>query len=137
MNVKNAYTALWLDWIQNNIKNKKSEDDWKFEAWFYMSMMNATNYLSIALGLKWYFDISILVTNFHPLGITRIDTILNYSVQVAAPWFILSYFLFFYKERYKNLLVKNKVVASKMSGRYGILSIGLFFTVIILKAVLN
>jgi len=40
------------------------------------------------------------------IGFTPLDYILEFTMQIAAPFYILSYYLYFYKDRYKKLLTK-------------------------------
>ena len=130
------YNLIWVVWIKNNIKNSKG-NNWKFDAWFYLSLINSFNFLTIALILKWYFDISILYTDFNLTGFNKLDVFINYTSQVALPWFLLSYLCFFYKDRYKKLLGKYKVEKRAIVMSYVLVSMFLGLGVIVLKWIIG
>jgi len=129
--MKNIYDFVWIVLIKNAIFNSKKKPNWKFDIWFQMSLINSLNYLTLGLILKWFFNIHIIYTDFEPTGVDKLDTIINYSLQVAFPWFLLSYLRFFYKDRYKKYLDKYEAEKRVRAFTYVCISFLLLFGLMI------
>lgn len=121
------YYILFSDAINKILTVEKSKDMWKFYTLIYISFAMGFNLFMLSFILH---DLSILriETIELKLNITSIyfiDSFLSYGIVYLFPFLILNYFLIFYKDKYKEIIVKYKHYNGKVISWYYVIS---FFT---------
>lgn len=131
--MKNLYVDIWMTQIQLRKDNRdpKISDGWKKTVWFILSSFNTMNYVSIVFLLKYIFNVQYSLADY--IGIDRISSGLAGFFDYMLPFLLLSYFCFFYKDRYKKYIPKYKV-NRKLNNIYGLISLVLFFVTLIIMA---
>jgi len=128
------YYILFSDAINKILTVEKSKDLWKFYTLIYISFAMGFNLFMLSFILN---DLNILkietieltlnITDFYFL-----DSFLSYAVVYLFPFLILNYFLIFYKDKYKDIIVKYKHYNGKLISWYyaiSFFSFPLFFIV--------
>jgi hypothetical protein len=137
--MKNIYDRIWADNItRTKIKNPS---DWKFLSLFAISMINAFNLILIFLWLRYFevCDYPHIEVDFFGEGFPGPQ--LNYAptffLIFVAPFFILNYFLIFYRGRYLKLMKKYPNENKHLALKYLIWSMSLVFISCIVVGILR
>jgi hypothetical protein len=105
MKLMEFYYRIWGESLNAGSKNKDSffRDYFKSIAFFMLSFFESMFILAID-ALLWYFDFSIS----HALCFSQDKFVgsLQLMLTTSVPFWVLNYFLIFYKEKYKQLMVK-------------------------------
>lgn len=119
------YYIIWVDTIVKFKSIPINKDDWK-----YKSLM----LVSVAMGMQFFlilmlFEIFVVRIDFYNLNLDifpgdRLDGMLNGTILFFIPFFILNYFLIFWRNRYKKLIEKYEYKNGKYSMIY---LLGTFF----------
>ena len=131
------YYILFSDAINKILTVEKSKDLWKLYILFYISFAMGFKLFMLSFILN---DLNILKieTIELKLNITSIyfiDSFLSYAIVYLFPFLILNYFLIFYKEKYKDIIVKYKHYNGKVISWYFVVSFFSFPLFFIIGAV--
>jgi len=132
--MRNLYSAIWMSHIQaaKNNKDPKVRDGWKLTVWFVMSSFSVMNFLTIIFTLQCFLDFNYSVVDY--FGIQHyISSGLAGFVDYMLLFYVLGYFCFFYKDRYKKLLPKYGI-NKRLGLWYMYISVVLFFAMLVLTA---
>lgn len=128
---------IWIDSILSFKRHHPAKSNWKFTLFFYNTWINALNLWIILLWLK-YFKILVLPSfNINIFPGELLNNFIAFTIQFAAPFAILNYFLIFHKERYKSLVEKYKNYNGKYALIYSIVIALLAFISAILYGLLK
>jgi len=114
------YYILFSDAINKILTVEKSKDLWKFYTLIFISFAMGLNLLMlkfICFELKIFKQFTIL-TNLNITSYQKIDSVLTYFTFHLFPFLLLNYFLIFYKDKYKEIIVKYKHYNGKLIGWY-------------------
>jgi hypothetical protein len=124
--MKNLYYLIWADAIKSKKKQSPNDKDWQFSLFLLITMLNALNFWVIQVWLK-YFGIFNYSFNIDIFPGRMLNGFTVFLIQFASPFIIINYFLIFYKEKYKKLLVKYPDYKGKIVIIYGVFSALLAF----------
>ncbi|MDD2797217.1 MAG: hypothetical protein PHV20_01350 [Bacteroidales bacterium] len=119
------YYELWTDCITKARSLPKNKSDWKVNTLLFISMAMALNLVLIlfiisTLGITE--KIFIIPIDIFP-G-TKIDAFVSFFLSYLLPFLIINYYFIFYKEKYKEILLKYKYRNGKLFLSYFFGSIG-------------
>lgn len=129
--MKNIYEKIGVDAI-NCLKEGGSSSSWKYSVVFFMTMSNCFNFLLlmwilIPLGIRMP---SIEISLF---GSKQLNSLCWFMIELFLPFGILNYLLFFWRDRYKKLIIRYGKI--KKMGRlilsYVILSAFLYLSIVL------
>jgi hypothetical protein len=128
------YYILFSDAINKILTVEKSKDMWKFYTLIFISFAMGFNLFMLSFILH---DLNILKietikVKLNTTGIYKLDSFLSYAVVYLFPFLMLNYFLIFYKEKYKQIIIKYKHYDGKLIGWYyaiSFFSFPLFFII--------
>lgn len=132
------YYILFSDAINKILTVEKSKDLWKFYTLIFISFAMGLNLLMLKFI---YFELNsskeyTILTNLNITGFQKIDGILTYFTFHLFPFLILNYFLIFYKDKYKEIIVKYKHYNGKLIGWYYAISF-FFFPLLFIMGVVK
>jgi hypothetical protein len=134
------YYELWTDCIKKARSLPKNKSDWKIYTLIFMSMAMALNLGFILILLILHFDARFY---YYPVPIdvfpgTKIDAFISFFISFLLPFLLINYYFIFYKEKYKEILLKNKYRNGKLFlsyffGSIGVLILYFFIAFLVLK----
>ena len=130
--MRNFYYIYWADAIQRIRKFHPQKKDWKISLYVFNSWIHALNLFIIFLWLKYYHMINIKLPDINIFPGDMIDGFLSFALVFATPFFIINYFLIFYKNRYKKIIDKYHVKDGNYAMPYTlVIALGAFISAII------
>lgn len=132
----NWYYTIWSDALHRAGTIKSKEKYWKYRLFVLISMMNALNYFTIQLWLKYFNICKIPYYEIRIFNFLFIDSALSFLFNFLMPFMILNYLLVFATGKHKYL-EKKEAFRKNISLIYSFLSIGLAFLSVILYGFLN
>lgn len=130
--MRNYYYIFWADSIKRIKKFHPKKRDWKISLYVLNSWIHALNLYIIFLWLKYFqvFSFKLPDINFFPGDM--IDGFLSFALVFATPFFIINYFLIFYKDRYQKIIEKYHVENGNYAMPYSMIIVfGAFISAII------
>ncbi len=134
--MKKYFYLYWVDAIVSIQTKKPKRRDWKFALFTYTTLCNALNLWVILLWLK-FFNILSFKVEINLLSGTTLNSAIGFFVYFATPFFLLNYFLIFYRDRYKKLIVIYPHKNGKFAMGYIFFSVILGFVSMILYEILK
>lgn len=110
--MKNYYDLIWSDAIQRGRLHNPDDKNWKFRISFYISFLEG---IILSMTLTWLKKFSIYEVEQIYIDFCRYDKVnyaISYFVMYVVPFFVLNYFLIFFRNRYEKIVKKypmNKV----------------------------
>ena len=101
------YYEIWTDCITKARYLPKNKSDWKLYTLIFMSVAMALNLvflLFIIATIKITEKIFIIPIDIFP-G-TKFVALISFFVSYLLPFLLINYYLIFYKEKYKQILLK-------------------------------
>ena len=130
--MRNFYYIYWADAIQRIRKFHPQKKDWKISLYVFNSWIHALNLFIIFLWLKYFHMINIKLPDINIFPGDMIDGFLSFALVFATPFFIINYFLIFYKNRYKKIIDKYHVKDGNYAMPYTlVIALGAFISAII------
>lgn len=109
------YEKIGIDAI-DCLGGKDRDFTWKYNVVFYMSMSNCFNTLLLMLVFA-QLDIKFPTIEITLFNSKQLNSLCWFFLELLIPFGVLNYILFFYKNRYKKLIVKYKRVDNR-KGRF-------------------
>lgn len=105
--MKNYYYLIWSDAIQRTL-HYHTQGNWQWGCGFRITMVNSLNLFSIVLWLKilniWDKpSLDIILFN------NKLDSLISYLLTFVLPFVVMNYFLIFFRERYKRIVIRYPV----------------------------
>ncbi len=130
--MKKLYYLIWSDSILSFKKYHPTREDWKMAIFLLNTWINALNLWILFIWLK-YFDllnVSLIRVELFPGDM--LDKFVSFSLVFALPFGLLNYFLIFYKDRYKRILIKYPSPPQRCAFIYStVITLGAFITAIL------
>lgn len=124
--MKNIYYLLWADAICFVKRNPSRVNDWKWLLQLHIGMLMSLKFAVIINILeREIFKTNFYNINFDFMDIPFLKNILEYLFLYFSPFFLLNYFLIFYKSRYTFIIKNYNKNNGKLFIFYYILSISI------------
>jgi hypothetical protein len=122
------YYILFSDAINKILTVEKSKDMWKFYVMISISFAMGFNLFMLSFILH---DLNILKietieVRLNATGIYQLDSFLSYAVVYLFPFLMINYFLVFYKDKYKEIIIKYRNYNGKLFTWYFVISLMAF-----------
>jgi len=132
MKIRNIYYVIWSDIIVAFRKRSPelNEGEVNTKLLIFVSTVNAMSIWVVGYLFKIFgiFEFEQLQINiFHLKGL---DNSLSFFIQYVSPFFVINYFLIFYKKRYRLLIDKYQSKKNRYGDLY-ILSVVIFTAIIV------
>ncbi len=118
------YYKIWVDCILKAQSKPENKNNWKLFTIVFMSISMALNIVFILFVFS---DLGITEKIFViPIDVfpgTKVDAFYSFFISYLLPFLTLNYFLIFYKEKYKQLMLKYKYNNGKLFVTYFLSSI--------------
>lgn len=104
--MKNYYYLIWSDAIQRIRHHHPHDKDWKLWLSFYMSFMEAG---FLCMTLIWLNKLNICYIKPICINLFEYDIINEFTsfiVTYTLPFWLLNYFLIFFRNRYEKIIKK-------------------------------
>jgi len=136
--MKNIYYIYWVDSIIRSKKNNPNDNHWIRSLLILNSAIFAFNLSIILLWLK-YFNVDGIYSFIHidVFPGSFLNGCLSYFIQYIAPFYLLNYYLIFYRNRYKRLLEKYNAPKYNYAGIYSLVVLALLLISVIFYGLLN
>lgn len=134
--MKNIYYLIWVDIITSAKMRHPESTDWKFSLFVLITMCNSLNIYTIYIWIRFFRKISYLI-NIDIFPGTILNNAASIFIQFASPFIFLNYFLIFYNNRYKKLIIKYPNKKGKLAVIYSLCSIWIFFISMVLYEILK
>ncbi|MFC0878905.1 hypothetical protein ACE01N_20090 [Saccharicrinis sp. FJH2] len=129
--MRNFYYIYWADAIQRIRKHHPKKKDWKISLYVFNSWIHALNLFIIFLWLKYFHVLNIALPDINIFPGDMIDGFLSFAIVFATPFFIINYFLIFYKDRYKKIVDKYHIKKGNYAMPYSmVIALGAFISAI-------
>jgi hypothetical protein len=120
------YYKIWVDCILKAQSKPENKDNWKLFTMVFMSMSMALNLIFLLFVLS---DLGIteeiFFIQFDIFPCTKIDAFFSFFISYLLPFLTLNYFLIFYEEKHKQLVLKYEYNNGKLFMAYFLSSIGI------------
>jgi|SRR5690554_1333565 len=105
--MRGLYYKIWADAIKRYWKNHPKQP-WKLNVFIIMTWVHALNAFILILWLVFFkiLPVPVLELDFFPGNL--IDAFLSFAVTFLPPFILVNYFLVFYKNRYKKIVIRYK-----------------------------
>jgi hypothetical protein len=113
--IKNFYYSVWTDCILQ-FQKRPIKKHWKFWSMFYISIAMGVNYMFLAALLPSKLLIPLLRLDIFHVKI--IDIFLSSLIYFFSPWIFLNYFLIFWGNKYKKIIVNHRFRNGKLFLNY-------------------
>jgi hypothetical protein len=124
------YYKIWVDLLYLKMKNPTYSDDWKVYIQIAMMLLMCFNLATIVISLR-FLGYKAIFPKILALPSGKLGDFLFSAIYLFWPLLALNYFLIFYKDRYKKLMIKYTDSKGWLASSYITLSFVLFFTTFI------
>jgi len=111
--MENYYYRFWISWINNYLRTHEDRSNWKFYLLLLISHMMGTNLWVIFMWLKYFNIITIEFIEINIFPGKILNEAFSFFLTFNAIFFIVNYFLIFWRDRYKKLNEKYEEVSRK------------------------
>nr|WP_320020183.1 hypothetical protein [Labilibaculum manganireducens] len=130
--MRNIYYLIWSDAILSFKKYHPKREDWKMAIFFFNTWINALNLWILFIWLKYFNLLNVPLIRVELFPGDMLDKFVSFSLVFAFPFGLLNYFLIFYKDRYKLILIKYPKPPKKCAFIYSTgIALGAFVTAIL------
>jgi len=130
--MRNIYYLIWAESIQSIRKFQPNNKNWKFTIFFVITAMNAFNYATIIIWLKYLNILIIPHVDIVFFPGYMINSFFEFIINFASPFIILNYILIIRNDRYKKIVKKY----THLNKRYGYIYSMITLIAIFLSAIL-